>query len=60
MVPALLEAVRGRKGKKSKVSSDYFYGLLFTRSNLKLVHIVCHDKGCHTGAVCDKRKYYCK
>ena len=30
----------------------------FFRSNLKLVHIVCHDKGCHKGKVCDKTQFY--
>ena len=32
--------------------------IVFFRLNLKLVHIVCHDKGCHKGKVCDKTQFY--
>ena len=41
-------------GRKHKPSSHTFE----LRSNLKLVHIVCHDKGCHKGKVCDRTKFY--
>jgi hypothetical protein len=43
-----------------QVNTAYFYGLLFTRENLKLVHIVCHDKQEHHAAKCDKKKYFVK
>ena len=43
-----------------QVNTAYFYSLLFTRQNLKLVHIVCHDKQEHRAAKCDKKKYFLK
>lgn len=36
----------------------YFYNLLFTRMNLKLVQIVCHNKKEHSNAKCDPLLYY--
>ncbi len=30
----------------------------FTRKNLKLVHIVCHDKQEHSGKKCDPKMFY--
>ncbi|XP_012674582.1 DNA fragmentation factor subunit beta [Clupea harengus] len=55
VLPALVEALQSRKS--SHVNVDYFYRLLFTVDNLKLVHIVCHKKGSHDLA-CDRRKIY--
>ena len=57
VVPALLEAARTRRNRQ-QVNSDYFYSLLFTRDNLKLVHVVCHDKQEHDGRTVDKNKYF--
>uniref|UniRef100_A0A182J889 Uncharacterized protein n=1 Tax=Anopheles atroparvus TaxID=41427 RepID=A0A182J889_ANOAO len=53
--------LHGRKGKKLSVIT-YFLEL-FTLHNLKLVHIVCHDKGVHelisNGAIiCDRCEEY--
>lgn len=45
--------------KKRKLNKDYFYDLLFTRKNLKLVHIVCHDKQEHLNKKCDKNMMFC-
>ncbi|XP_039289223.1 DNA fragmentation factor subunit beta isoform X2 [Nilaparvata lugens] len=42
--------------KQQAVNNSYFYNLLFTAANLRLVHIVCHDKGKHDTANCDKDK----
>lgn len=53
VIPALLEALHNHKC--ADVNLDYFYRLLFTRENLKLVHIVCHDKGAHN-LLCDTKK----
>ena len=39
---------------KRTLNMDYFYDLLFTRKNLKLVHIVCHDKQEHANQKCDQ------
>lgn len=39
------------------INMNYFYDLLFTTVNLKLVHIVCHDKGQHESAKCNPKFY---
>ena len=46
------------KKLKRKVNLEYFYELLFTRKNLKLVHIVCHDKQEHISKRCDEDKLF--
>ena len=48
------------RSKRLRLNEDYFYELLFTRINLRLVHIVCHDKKGHAGFVCDSKKFYIK
>ncbi|XP_064028298.1 DNA fragmentation factor subunit beta isoform X2 [Pogoniulus pusillus] len=55
VVPTLAEAVttRGRR----EVNWEYFYQLLFTVENLKLVHIACHKKTNHNLS-CDKSRIY--
>lgn len=65
IVPSLVEAVqlatRSNKTRQMiglKLNVSYFYSLMFTRTNLRLVHIVCHDKQEHTSAKCDKKKYF--
>ncbi|TWW56242.1 DNA fragmentation factor subunit beta [Takifugu flavidus] len=45
IIPTLLSALENHR--ISKVNLDYFYRLLFTTENLKLVHIVCHKKEAH-------------
>ena len=57
VVPCLIEAVNSERAAKT-VNADYFYGLLFTRDNLKLVHIVCHDKSEHKEKKCDVQRIY--
>lgn len=42
-----IEAVNGKKKKQLDVKQ--IFDDIFTRNNLKLVHIVCHDKGAHDG-----------
>ena len=49
--------LKPRKVKKN-INLDYFYDLLFTRKNLKLVHIVCHDKQEHLNKRCDESKMF--
>ena len=44
--------------KRRKLNKDYFYELLFTRKNLKLVHIVCHDKQEHLNRKCDETQMF--
>jgi hypothetical protein len=56
IVPALLEAAEQASRKKAVINTNYFYRLLFTTENLKLVHIVCHDKGLHS-VHCDSHKF---
>ncbi|KAG7226932.1 hypothetical protein INR49_022227 [Caranx melampygus] len=55
IIPALLEALQNHK--MADVNLSYFYRLLFTRENLKLVHIVCHKKGAHN-LLCDAKKVF--
>ncbi|XP_028849653.1 DNA fragmentation factor subunit beta [Denticeps clupeoides] len=55
ILPALTEALDTRLS--SAINIEYFYKLLFTTENLKLVHIVCHKKGSHS-LTCDKKKIY--
>ncbi|KAK2851128.1 hypothetical protein Q5P01_007404 [Channa striata] len=55
VVPALLEALQTHKS--TEINLNYFYRLLFTRENLKLVHIVCHKKGAHNLS-CDTKKIF--
>ncbi|XP_068454535.1 DNA fragmentation factor subunit beta [Clinocottus analis] len=55
VIPALLEALQSHKS--ADVNLVYFYRLLFTRENLKLVHIVCHNKGAHH-LLCDAAEIF--
>uniref|UniRef100_A0A8C6XY56 DNA fragmentation factor subunit beta n=1 Tax=Naja naja TaxID=35670 RepID=A0A8C6XY56_NAJNA len=57
VLPTLVEAVKGCN--KKEINWEYFYQLLFTMDNLKLVHIVCHKKTVHNLG-CDRTKIYCK
>nr|XP_057939818.1 DNA fragmentation factor subunit beta [Doryrhamphus excisus] len=55
IIPALVEALQNHKSQD--INLTYFYRLLFTRDNLKLVHIVCHKKGAHN-LLCDPKKVF--
>ncbi|KAK7883994.1 hypothetical protein WMY93_027117 [Mugilogobius chulae] len=55
IIPTLLQC--HEKRPSSGISLDYFYRLLFTRHNLKLVHITCHKKGAHN-LQCDPKMIY--
>ncbi|XP_032088239.1 DNA fragmentation factor subunit beta [Thamnophis elegans] len=57
VLPTLVEAVKGCDGKE--IDWEYFYRLMFTTDNLKLVHIVCHKKTVHNLG-CDRTKIYRK
>ncbi|XP_042335456.1 DNA fragmentation factor subunit beta isoform X2 [Sceloporus undulatus] len=57
ILPTLAEAIKDRD--KREVDWEYFYRLLFTVDNLKLVHIACHKKTNHNLG-CDKKKIYQK
>ena len=48
----------GSATTRRAVNVDYFYRLLFTRDNLKLVHIVCHNKQEHWTEKCDELKVF--
>ncbi|KAJ9581202.1 hypothetical protein L9F63_023620, partial [Diploptera punctata] len=58
IIPAILEAAKmaSASENKSAINYNYFYKLIFTTANLKLVHIVCHDKSVHN-VKCDAIKY---
>nr|XP_060614654.1 DNA fragmentation factor subunit beta [Anolis sagrei ordinatus] len=55
ILPTLAEALADQR----EVDWEYFYRLLFTVHNLKLVHIACHKKTSHNLS-CDRRKIYRK
>nr|XP_020468120.1 DNA fragmentation factor subunit beta [Monopterus albus] len=55
IIPTLLEALHSHKS--TDINLNYFYRLLFTKENLKLVHIVCHKKGAHD-LLCDTKKIF--
>ena len=59
IVPTIIQAVKKCPGNQD-INLEYFYKLLFTRDNLKLVHIVCHDKQEHLSAKCDNSMIYKK
>ncbi|XP_072035374.1 DNA fragmentation factor subunit beta-like [Amphiura filiformis] len=56
VIPTLSTAIQ-RCPKGKEINWPYFYELLFTKKNLKLVDIRCHKKGKHTGGV-SKAKIY--
>ncbi|XP_067946308.1 gelsolin-related protein of 125 kDa-like [Watersipora subatra] len=43
VLPKLVELIEAGKDEDS-INVDYFYDLLFTRENIRLVHIVCHNQ----------------
>lgn len=59
IIPKILEAVQGlysgdikcisceKEVKQGGIETDRYYLQIFTKENLKLVHIVCHYKGRH-------------
>ena len=51
ILPCLVSTVE--KAGNRRVNWRYFYELLFTTANLRLVHIVCHDKASHERFSCD-------
>lgn len=53
VVPTLAEAIQDGR----EVNWEYFYSLLFTAENLKLVHIACHKKTTHK-LQCDRSRIY--
>ncbi|XP_019483033.1 PREDICTED: DNA fragmentation factor subunit beta isoform X1 [Hipposideros armiger] len=55
IVPTLAEAIKEQDGRE--VDWEYFYRLLFTSENLKLVHIACHKKTTHKLS-CDPSRIY--
>ena len=57
IIPALVLAIKTCRARE-RVNSDYFYELLFTRANLKLVHTCCHDKGTHVGHHVDRSRFF--
>ncbi|XP_021573588.1 LOW QUALITY PROTEIN: DNA fragmentation factor subunit beta [Carlito syrichta] len=55
IVPTLAEAIKEQDGRE--IDWEYFYDLLFTSENLKLVHIACHKKTTHRLS-CDPSRIY--
>ncbi|XP_068699571.1 DNA fragmentation factor subunit beta-like [Montipora foliosa] len=57
--PAMIKAAECCP-KGSQLNWKYFFELLFTRKNIKLVHVGCHFKGEHEGFECQAKHYYTK
>ncbi|XP_050538748.1 DNA fragmentation factor subunit beta isoform X2 [Daktulosphaira vitifoliae] len=57
IIPALFIASSLAVINDVSINFQYFYDLLFTSKNLKLVHIVCHNKGQHSSAKCDPEQF---
>ncbi|XP_053546382.1 DNA fragmentation factor subunit beta [Bombina bombina] len=57
IVPCLAKAIKERNGRE--INWPYFFNLLFTTENLKLVHIACHKKTSHNLS-CDCSMIYRK
>ncbi|KAM4015798.1 DNA fragmentation factor subunit beta [Anomaloglossus baeobatrachus] len=55
ILPGLTRALKDRKGRQ--INWEYFFDLLFTTENLKLVHISCHKKTAHK-LECNEKKIY--
>ncbi|KAM9299150.1 DNA fragmentation factor subunit beta [Gastrophryne carolinensis] len=55
ILPRLAEAMKDSNGRQ--INWQYFFNLLFTMENLKLVHIACHKKSCHNLS-CDDSMIY--
>lgn len=58
VIPTFVDVAEGKRPKGLDVNWQYFYDLLFTKKNLKLVHIACHLKGVHSGKTCNKNEFY--
>ncbi|XP_064459436.1 DNA fragmentation factor subunit beta-like [Ornithodoros turicata] len=56
ILPAIKTAVEEARGRC--INIKYFYKLLFTKENLKLVHPVCHLKTLHKNFVADRKHWY--
>ncbi|XP_037282288.2 DNA fragmentation factor-related protein 4 isoform X2 [Rhipicephalus microplus] len=56
ILPTMSKAIQLADGRA--VNAEYFYRLLFTTENLKLVHPVCHIKSEHDGYCCDPGSWY--
>ncbi|XP_056400334.1 DNA fragmentation factor subunit beta [Hyla sarda] len=57
VLPRLTTALMERD--RRQINWKYFFNLLFTLDNLKLVHIACHKKTCHN-LTCDDSMIYVK
>ncbi|KAG8568697.1 hypothetical protein GDO81_014112 [Engystomops pustulosus] len=57
ILPCLTQALLESNGRQ--INWKYFFNLLFTMENLKLVHIACHKKTCHN-LKCDDSMIYIK
>jgi hypothetical protein len=56
IVPALEKAARRASFNRRAINADYFYSLVCTTRNMKLVHTNCHDKDEHS-IECDPTQF---
>ena len=59
MLPNLVKAAEECPEDK-EIDSSYFYDLLFTRANLKLVDVRCHIIAGHENCKVDRKRVYRK
>ena len=57
VLPRLVELIEAGYNER-RINWSYFYDLLFTRENIRLVHIVCHDKTEHTSMKLDEKQFF--
>nr|XP_014281671.1 DNA fragmentation factor subunit beta isoform X2 [Halyomorpha halys] len=62
IIPSIEKAVKSvaKDGSCHDLNYDLIFSLLFTSENLRLVHIVCHDKGAHSTATLEPEKFLLK
>ena len=58
VLPKMISLLRLGEKRHAKVNWHYFYHLLFTRRNIKLVHIACHIKQEHHEALLDDSEIF--
>lgn len=59
IIPCIETAIKSvtKDGSCYDLNYDLIFSLLFTSENLRLVHIVCHDKGAHSTATLEPEKF---
>ena len=59
MLPSMIKAAK-ECPEDNELNLSYFYSLLFTRTNLKIVDVRCHVLSAHDNCKVDKGRIYRK